>query len=58
MKCTFYGVCGAHPNTNGPKFNRNTACVLIETNEFYLIFDAGSGLINISHNVTFKYSKY
>jgi len=50
MKCTFYGVCGSYPGISKDIKNFNhTSCVVIETEEFILIFDAGSGIIELGH---------
>ena len=44
MKCTFYGVTGAHPAFSPAVTYGNTSCVLLDHDDFFLIFDAGSGL--------------
>tara|TARA_Y100001970_G_scaffold38636_1_gene47629 strand:+ start:1719 stop:2522 length:804 start_codon:yes stop_codon:yes gene_type:complete len=52
MKCTFYGVCGSYPSISPDSLPiRHTACVAIETNDFLVIFDAGSGIINLGHSI-------
>ncbi len=52
MKYTFYGVCGSHPSCSSLPNINHTACVGIETADFILIFDAGSGIINLANDLT------
>ncbi len=52
MKCTFYGVCGSYPSINSLASIKHTACVSVETDDFLLIFDAGSGIINLGRSLS------
>ncbi len=49
LKVKFLGVRGSYPvSSNGfLKFGGNTASVLVETPHIFVIFDAGTGIVNI-----------
>lgn len=54
---TFYGVRGSYP-TPGPTTARiggNTPCVHVRAGEHNLIFDAGTGIINLGKHLTKEY---
>lgn len=48
-KLVFYGVRGSYPVSDKKviKYGGNTSCVLIESEDQYIILDAGTGIINI-----------
>ncbi len=46
MKITFLGTNGWYDTKTG-----NTNCVLVETNQYYLIFDAGGGIYKLDQYV-------
>ena len=53
MKITFYGVCGSSPSITKDLPNiKHTACVAVETDACLIIFDAGSGIINLGNALT------
>lgn len=57
FKITFYGVRGSYP-TPGPKTARiggNTPCVHVRAGEHNLIFDAGTGIINLGKVLAQEY---
>ena len=54
MNCTFHGVLGKHPTRNAVPNVSKTACVSVETADFIIIFDAGTGIIDCGLN--FKHS--
>ena len=58
MKIKFWGVRGSIP-TPGNKFSKfggNTSCVELHLNNKVIIFDMGSGLVNLG-NYLFKRSQ-
>ena len=46
MKITFLGTNGWYDTSTG-----NTICTFIETNDYYIILDAGHGLYKIDHHI-------
>ena len=49
----FWGVRGSYP-TPGPKtlrYGGNTSCIEVQVNEHTLVFDAGSGIIRLGHDL-------
>lgn len=52
MNIKFYGVRGSAPALRGNKIKigGNTSCVLVEVNDTMLIFDAGTGIINLGED--------
>ena len=61
MKIKFWGVRGSipTPGKNFAKFGGNTSCVELHVNNKVIIFDMGSGLVNLG-NYLFKkkYKKF
>jgi len=55
-RLTFYGVRGSYPVSGKKylKYGGNTASLLLESNEELIIFDAGTGLINIGKYIMQK----
>ena len=55
MKIKFWGVRGSipTPGKNFTKFGGNTSCVELHVNNKLIIFDMGSGLVNLG-NYLFK----
>lgn len=53
IKLTFYGVRGSYPiaNKNIIKYGGNTSCLVIDTGERLITFDAGTGLINFGNKL-------
>lgn len=51
MNITFYGVRGSYPvpNKNVLKYGGNTSSILVENGKNIVIFDAGTGIINIGN---------
>ena len=49
MKIKFWGVRGSipTPGKNFTKFGGNTSCVELQANNNVIIFDMGSGLVNL-----------
>jgi len=47
--CKLYGVRGSYPISpeKGTKIGGNTPCLLVRSPEHIIIFDAGSGLIEL-----------
>ena len=53
MKVTFWGVRGSYPKCQ-PAFAKvggSTSCVSLEANGRYLIFDAGTGLVDAGDDI-------
>ena len=53
MQIKFWGVRGSipTPGDNFVKFGGNTSCVQINVNNQVLIFDMGSGLVNLGNDL-------
>lgn len=53
IKVTFWGVRGSYPQCKQTftKTGGDTSCVSLEVGDHYLIFDAGTGIINAGENV-------
>ena len=51
MKIKFWGVRGSIPTPGKTftKFGGNTSCVELQVNKKTIIFDMGSGLVNLGH---------
>ena len=49
FKLKLFGVRGSYPvcMPEGTKIGGNTACAMVRTNNSLVIFDAGSGIINL-----------
>lgn len=46
-----YGVRGSYPITTGTKYGGNTTCMLARTPSHVIIFDAGSGIIQVGKDL-------
>ena len=53
FKAKLYGVRGSYPisPSEGTKIGGNTTCLLVRTNEHIIIFDAGSGIIQLGRDL-------
>ncbi|MGQ9617918.1 MAG: MBL fold metallo-hydrolase [Candidatus Aminicenantia bacterium] len=53
LKVKFFGVRGSYPvaSANFLKFGGNTSSVLVGTPHIYVIFDAGTGIVNIPSEI-------
>ena len=68
MKIKFWGVRGSipTPGKNFTKFGGNTSCVELHVNNKLIIFDMGSGLVNLGNyllkktlkNLTYYYHTF
>lgn len=58
--CKLYGVRGSYPVSpeNGTKIGGNTPCLLVRSPEHIIIFDAGSGLIELGKSLVPEIMKY
>jgi ribonuclease BN (tRNA processing enzyme) len=53
MRLRIYGVRGSHPPTkaSNTKYGVNTTCLRIDLGDHLIIFDAGTGIINLGHDL-------
>ena len=58
--CKLYGVRGSYPISpaNGTKIGGNTPCLLARSPEHIIIFDAGSGLIELGKSLLPEIAEY